>query len=195
MTVFAGPNGSGKSTLTRIIAPRLSLGPLVNADVIGARMARDSALQQPTAAMQWQAARQAEQDRWQCIHDGRSFATETVMSDASRWLPFFKAAKDAGFRFELYFVTTDDAAINIARVRQRVRLGGHPVPEDKIVSRYRGAMDTLRQVLELVDAGMLFDNSGERFVRQLNVVDGLLQPVLNEHDLTQWARTLLHDQT
>jgi predicted ABC-type ATPase len=33
-------------------------------------------------------------------------------------------------------VATDDPAINVSRVANRVALEGHPVPVDKIVSRY-----------------------------------------------------------
>lgn len=35
------------------------------------------------------------------------------------------------YRIYLYFVATQDAAINIARVAQRVQPGGHDVPQDK----------------------------------------------------------------
>lgn len=191
MTVFAGPNGSGKSTLTRVIAPRLKLDRLINADVLGAQLASEQGLPQPDARMQLAAARAAELSRWDCLERRVGFATETVMSDAQRWLAFFASAKQRRFRFELYFVTTNDPAINVARVRQRVLLGGHPVPEDKIVARYHKAMAVLPEVLKLVDAGLLFDNSAERFVRQLQVVDGMLQPALPERDLTSWARALL----
>jgi predicted ABC-type ATPase len=41
-----------------------------------------------------------------------------------------------GYRNYLYFIATDDPAINISRVEIRVKAKGHDVPEKKIRSRY-----------------------------------------------------------
>jgi predicted ABC-type ATPase len=49
-------------------------------------------------------------------------------------------AQMAGYRTYLYFIATDDPAINISRVRNRVKLGGHAVPEDRIVQRYHRSL-------------------------------------------------------
>jgi predicted ABC-type ATPase len=44
-------------------------------------------------------------------------------------------------------------------VRQRVALGGHPVPEDRIVARYERSLALLPDALALCDRAVLFDNS------------------------------------
>ena len=70
-----------------------------------------------------------------------------------------------GYRTYLYYIATEDPAINIARVRSRVHLGGHDVPEDKIVSRYARSLDLLLEAVRLSNRAYLFDNSrqgGER---------------------------------
>ncbi len=83
------------------------------------------------------------------------------MSDDARWVPFFQKAKAREYRIALYFVTTSDPAINIARVRARVALGGHAVPEERIRSRYEKVMESvLPRVLPLTHKAYLFDNSG-----------------------------------
>jgi len=47
----------------------------------------------------------------------------------------WRAAK-MGFQVRFYFVATDDPAINLDRVANRVAHGGHDVPTDRIIGRY-----------------------------------------------------------
>ncbi|UYQ93862.1 hypothetical protein MKQ68_01975 [Chitinophaga horti] len=60
---------------------------------------------------------------------GVTFSFETVMSHASK-LQVFKDAKAAGYRTYLYFVGTVSVDININRVAEPVKKGGHPVAEN-----------------------------------------------------------------
>ena len=89
-----------------------------------------------------------------------SFTFETVMSHPSK-VKFLSDAQTAGYRTYLYFVATDDPAINISRVANRVRLGGHPVPEAKIVERYRRSLDLLLPAIRHTNRAYVFDNSGD----------------------------------
>ena len=63
-----------------------------------------------------------------------SFTFETVMSSSDK-IDFLKKAQSQGFRTYLYYVATNNSAINIARVANRVLLGGHSVSEEKIITR------------------------------------------------------------
>jgi predicted ABC-type ATPase len=72
---------------------------------------------------------------------------------------FLKKAQDTGYRTYLYFVTTQDPAINISRVKNRVKLGGHSVPEEKITSRYYRSMKLLSKAIKYTDRAYIFDNS------------------------------------
>ncbi len=40
-------------------------------------------------------------------------------------------------------------------------MGGHPVPEQKIIERYYRSMDLLMQAIECCDRAYLFDNSSD----------------------------------
>jgi predicted ABC-type ATPase len=71
-----------------------------------------------------------------------SFSFETVMSSADK-VEFLKQAQESGFRTYLYYIATDDPEINISRVKNRVKAGGHSVPQDKIISRYYRSLDLL----------------------------------------------------
>ncbi len=93
-----------------------------------------------------------------------SFSFETVMSSPDKTVLLEKAQR-LGYRTYLYYIATEDPAINVARVRARVSLGGHGVPEDKIVNRYARSLDLLLPAVKHTDRAYLFDNSrhgGER---------------------------------
>ncbi|NNG83254.1 zeta toxin [Acinetobacter sp. ANC 5378] len=105
-----------------------------------------------------------------------SFTFETVMSHISK-VEFLQEAKRQGFKTYLYYVSTVDPMINIARVKYRVSVGGHPVPEQKIVEHYYRSMDLLMQAVDASDRTYLFDNSsnGEKaaFIAEIQSAETL----------------------
>jgi len=89
-----------------------------------------------------------------------SFTFETVMSHPNK-VEMLERAQRAGYRTYLYFIATDDPEINISRVRNRVKLGGHSVPEDRISPRYRRSLDLLMDAIRCSNRAYVFDNSGD----------------------------------
>jgi predicted ABC-type ATPase len=97
--------------------------------------------------------------RHKLLEAGSSFTFETVMSHRSK-VDFLATAQQAGFRAYLYYVATDDPAINISRVHNRVAMGGHDVPDDKVESRYYRSLDLLLDAIRNTNRAYVFDNSG-----------------------------------
>ena len=89
-----------------------------------------------------------------------SFTLETVMSHPGK-VDLLAQAQAAGYRTYLYFVATDDPAINISRVRSRVKLGGHDVPKDRIETRYHRSLALLMDAIRHTNRAYIFDNSGD----------------------------------
>ena len=87
-----------------------------------------------------------------------TFTFETVMSHPGK-VELLAEAQRAGYRTYLYYVATDDPEINVSRVRNRVTLGGHPVPEDRIVKRYHRSLALLRDAIRHTNLAYIFDNS------------------------------------
>jgi predicted ABC-type ATPase len=143
--VFAGPNGSGKSTLTKFLP---SNGVYVNAD----ELRREHAL------TELEAAQKAEALRNRLVEKKADFTFETVLS-TERNLLLLKNARENGYEVQCVYVLTCNADINVARIKGRVRAGGHNVPEDKIRSRYRKALELLPQVIGVCDRILIYDNS------------------------------------
>jgi predicted ABC-type ATPase len=87
-----------------------------------------------------------------------SFSFETVMSSPDK-VALLTKAQALGYRTYLYYIATEDPAINVARVKARVNLGGHDVPEERIVSRYARSLDLLLEAVKHTNRAYLFDNS------------------------------------
>lgn len=121
-----------------------------------------------------------------------SFSFETVMSAPDK-VALLKTARALGFRTYLYFVATDDPAINVSRVRQRVRAGGHDVPEEKIVARYHRSLELLPEAIRGTDRAYLFDNSGASLAWLAEVTNGG-EWVLKSESLPKWFRAAAWDR-
>ncbi|WP_297431894.1 zeta toxin family protein [Sulfurimonas sp.] len=98
--------------------------------------------------------------RHQLLNVKISFTFETVMSSRDK-VEFLKKAQEAGYRTYLYFIATKDPIINISRVQNRVKKGGHPVPKEKIVSRYYRSLELLSEALKYSNRAYIFDNSSQ----------------------------------
>ena len=146
--VFAGPNGSGKSTVTK------------GFDIIGEYINADEIKKQRNCS-DLEAAQIATALREDAIKNRRDFTFETVLS-SPRNVELLKKAKSVGYRIEVVFVLTSDPQINVSRVAQRVKNGGHDVPKDKIISRYHKSLDNISEMLKIADIVWVVDNSTEK---------------------------------
>lgn len=63
----------------------------------------------------------------------------------------------------LFFLALPDAETAIARVAERVKQGGHDIPEDVIRRRFTSGLRNFHEVYKsAVDTWALFDNARER---------------------------------
>jgi predicted ABC-type ATPase len=160
LTLVAGPNGSGKTTALAFLRDAgIEIADYHNADDEARRRVERGRTQAEAEREAQLAVRKA---REAAIAARRSFSYETVMPHPSH-VDAMRRAREAGFFVRLIFVTTDSAEMQVARVRQRVRMGGHAVPEDRIVARYgRIHGGRLADALVVADEAMLFDTTCER---------------------------------
>ena len=147
--VFAGPNGSGKSTITGMAK---TVGVYINADDI----------KRTTLCSDLEAAVKAEALREKMLAEKKDFTFETVLS-TDRNLILLKNAKEQGYFVRGIYVLTSSADINVARVKAREALGGHGVPEEKIRSRYKKALELIPQLVKVCDILHIYDNTKEPF--------------------------------
>lgn len=167
LVIFGGPNGSGKSTVYKLIASRIP-EYYINADDItrskiesGDFKSIDS---KQLREINLEAAKETDAIRDEAIREGRSFTTESVMS-TDKGIRIMNAAKKQGFNVELIYILTESPYINIGRIQTRVAKGGHPVPEEKTISRYDRCLELLPEALKSADAAHVYDNSQDSPVR------------------------------
>lgn len=153
--LLVGPNGTGKSTYYRRRVRPIFDAPFVNADLI----ARDRWPDDPEAHA-WEALREADAVRAALLDAGRSFVTETVFSHPSR-VDLIRRARAAGYTIWMTFIHLGSSDLAVARVEQRVRAGGHAVPEERIRGRYERMPAKVLEALSLVDRLFVVDNSEE----------------------------------
>lgn len=87
-------------------------------------------------------------------------------------IEFLRKAQSRDYRTYLYYVATEDPEINISRVENRVKMGGHPVPKEKIVSRYYRSLDLLMDAVKSTHRAYIFDNSGHTHIWLAEITDG-----------------------
>lgn len=93
------------------------------------------------------------------IISGRDFAFETTLSGRS-YVPFLRLAKQKGYTIQLYFLWLPKVEISIERVAERVRMGGHNIPEETIRRRFdAGVRNLFRLYMPLADQTKIIDNS------------------------------------
>ena len=150
LTVIAGANGSGKSTLTkRLERPILLIDP----DAIAKEL---NPLDPASAAIA--AGRQALALSQQYIQSESSFIVETTFA-GNTYIKLMREAKSRGWLVVLMYIGIDNPHMNVLRVADRVKLGGHDVPREDILRRYDRSLANLNKAVKIVDELILYDNS------------------------------------
>jgi predicted ABC-type ATPase len=190
--LLAGPNGAGKSTLYKsLVADGLipQEAEFVNADLYEAAHLQhiQNLEDRSIAARDW-----ADQRRSSLLREGASFVSETVFSHASK-LALIEQAVQYGFYVSLLIVGLDDPKRLLDRVRQRVKEGGHSVPNERILARYPRTLTNLRLAIPVAHMVLLYDsNDALHAGHELVAIcqDGqLIQQALS---LPQWTKTVLN---
>ena len=154
--VIAGPNGAGKTTFAREFLPLDAGCPVfVNADLIAAGLAPFAP---ETAAVQ--AGRLMLHELARHFAARESFAFETTLAGRG-YAHHIRMWQAAGYRVKVVFLQLDSPEAAISRVAQRVRQGGHHIPEDTIRRRFAAGRENFHRLYApLVDAWALYDNTG-----------------------------------
>ena len=153
--IIAGPNGAGKSTTApHLLKDLLGVTEFVNADVIAQGL---SAFATETVA--FQAGRIMLNRLHQLADKRRNFAFETTLSTRS-YATFLQKLKAQGYRIYLVFLWLPGPEMSIARVAERVRSGGHFVPDAVVYRRYqRGLSNFFNLYKPLADQWRFYDNA------------------------------------
>jgi predicted ABC-type ATPase len=155
VVALAGPNGAGKSTTgLPLLKEALGVTQLVNADLIAEGLA---AFDPEGAAL---TAGKVMLGRIKDLaHSRASFAFETTLAARSyvRWIV---TLTEAGYQFHIVFLWLPSPEFALVRVRDRVRRGGHSVPEGTVRRRFHAGLRNFFSLYQPVaDTWRVLDNS------------------------------------
>lgn len=157
-TVLGGANGSGKST---IFGQLEAEGEFVNADLV----ARQIAPSDPASAS-FRAGKRV-LDRLNRLIEARlDFVYETTLA-SHQALRLMETARAADYNVGLVFVVLRHSDLNLWRVDERVRQGGHSIPKGIIRRRYEGGFANLPRAITLAHHTTVFDNSEPGGIQKL----------------------------
>jgi predicted ABC-type ATPase len=153
--VIAGPNGAGKTTLAPfLLRDTLNVREYINADPIALGL---SGFDPSSVALA--AGRVMLNRLHEMAQHKKSFAFESTLAARSyaRWIERLRLR---GYRFQLMFLWLRSSDLAVQRVRERVRSGGHDVPENVIRRRYKASLKNFWSLYQpLADAWSVYDNS------------------------------------
>jgi predicted ABC-type ATPase len=183
IVLLAGPNGAGKTTS----APALLKGALgvteyVNADVVAQGLA---GFNPQGAAI---AAGRVVLKRLDELAEKRiSFAFESTLASRS-FAPWIGNLVESGYEFHLVFLWLPSADLAVQRVADRVRMGGHGIPEETIRRRYTaGLRNFFRLYQPLATTWEILDNSKPAGMTLIAAGQGAIIESVNDKGL--WDAT------
>ena len=153
--IIAGPNGAGKTTFALRYLPQIAgCRNFVNGDLIAYGLSPFDSL-----SAQYEAGRLFLSQIYANIDKRIDFAFETTLAGRSQ-ISLLKKLRKNGWRIVLFFLWIPDAVFSKNRVRERVKHGGHDIPDDAIYRRFFRIMHNLIKIyIPLCDRVSCYDGS------------------------------------
>ena len=147
-TIIGGVNGTGKSSLTGVLkAQNNDLGIIIDVDKMTA-VAGVSAIEGGKMALE---------RINDCLRRNICFTQETTLSGHKTEITAAQA-KEQGYTVRLFYVGLDTPEECLARIANRVKRGGHDIPENDVARRFAGRWSAVSKILPYCDEVHFFDN-------------------------------------
>lgn len=188
VVVLGGINGAGKtSSALPIVRNAIGIPCFVNADTIARGL---NAFDPESEAVR------AGRIMLDYLHDlaarRKSFAFETTLA-ARTYGPWLESLRAVGYVSHLFYFWLNSPDLAVSRVAERVRAGGHHIPEGTVRRRYarsiRNSLDLYRPV---VTTWQVYDNSNGR-PRLIAFNNGYFDTVLDRDSWNSFFRSAGHD--
>lgn len=153
--VIAGPNGSGKTTFAEKFLPIYAgCFEFINADMIAKGLSPFT-----PSRVAVKAGKILLEQINDCTRRKADFAFETTLAGKA-YVNLFKKMQQKGYELHLFFLWLPAVKLALARIADRVRKGGHNIPEPDVRRRFaRGLKNLFHTYSSLFDTWSVFDNS------------------------------------
>ena len=184
--VLAGPNGAGKTTYyfsAKHEQSFISQIEFLNIDLI-ARNELGGYNETNFAK-----AETIYRERIKTLLDSKSdFLIESNLARSSDF-DWITGMIKAGYNVVLFFLCTNDIDINMNRIKRRVKEGGHDVPPEIVIHRYKMVLTNLKGKLNLFNEVYLIENSSDTPVLIAQVINNTLTEYISP--MPKWAEEVL----
>lgn len=159
IVILAGPNGAGKTTAAPdLLQGALSVNEFVNADVIAQGLSGFA-----PEHVSFQAGRAMLERIHELAGKSIDFAFETTLASKSFRKMIISLKQSSNYQTHLIFLYLRSSKLALARVSDRVRMGGHKVSEEIVMRRYtRGLRNMFNIYIPIVDSWQIYDNSSDK---------------------------------
>lgn len=153
--IIAGANGSGKTTFAKEFLPHYAkCNNFINADLIALGLSPFD-----PANVRIKAGRLLLEQINRFTEERADFAIETTLAGKT-YLNLLKRVRARGYLIHIFFLWVPDIKLVKARIKQRVKEGGHDVPSRDITRRFRRSYSNFFKLYKpLCDSWMIFDNA------------------------------------
>lgn len=147
-TIVAGVNGAGKSSLTGVLRTEITnLGKIVDVDKMIAKCGGDVI----------KGGKRSIELIDECLEKEVCFTQETTLS-GHRILATIKKAIEKGYYILLYYVGLNSVEESLVRIENRVKKGGHNIPDSDVKRRFGKRFEDLAAILQYCDEATFYDN-------------------------------------
>ena len=153
--IIGGPNGVGKTTFANEFLPHyVRCNEFLNADLIAAGLSPYLPESQNVRASQLMLERMQD-----LVGKRKTFAFETTLA-ARSYRQRVLEWKEMGYRVHLFFLWLPKPDMAVLRVANRVKQGGHNIPEHTIRKRYTRGIHNFQSLYRpIVDCWSCLDGS------------------------------------
>lgn len=147
-TIVAGVNGTGKSSLTGVLRTEMTnLGKIVDVDKIIVKCGGNII----------EGGKKSIELIDECLEKEICFTQETTLS-GHRILNTVKRAIEKGYYIRLYYVGLNSVEESLVRIENRVKKGGHNIPDSDVKRRFSKRFEDLTAILGYCDEATFYDN-------------------------------------
>ena len=168
--LIAGANGSGKTTLAHELLREEQGLVFLNADETAAKIGDSVGLA---------AGRIILTEINNMLTSGKSFVLESTIS-GNYHKRVLAEAKSSGYEVIMFYVFLNSVDLNIERIKNRVALGGHNVPDEDVIRRFDKSIKNFWDIAKIVDFWELYYNSGNDYEL---IAKGNSDNVIHNNDL------------
>ena len=156
--IIAGPNGAGKTTFANEFLPNFEdCREFVNVDLMASGLSPFSPRSVNVTAGKLGLNRIKE-----LAAARKTFGFESTLAGKT-YLRFLNILKKRGYEIRIYFLWIQNVELAVKRVQERVKKGGHSVPQEDIRRRYTAGLKNLFfHYRHYADFIAIIDNSTEK---------------------------------